>query len=161
MDNCTKNGLEQDFAKQTKELVDAVVVRLVMGSGRVLVLECERSEETYKALLGACNEFINLHDGDLKSSVDQLDMSDVKVCETFHETVQSIFEKEINWGRIVSALCVSRTMALKALDQNRVGLVESIVGWLQRIFIDILKDWILKHGGWVSGIFTYKIIVMV
>ena len=154
MDNCTKNGLEQDFAKQTKELVDAVVVSLVMGSGRVRVLECERSEETYKALLGACNEFINLHDGDLKSSVDQLDMSDVKVCETFHETVQSIFEKEINWGRIVSALCVSRTMALKALDQNRVGLVESIVGWLQRIFIDILKDWILKHGGWVSDIFT-------
>ena len=83
MDNCTKNGLEQDFAKQTKELVDAVVVSLVMGSGRVRVLECERSEETYKALLGACNEFINLHDGDLKSSVDQLvDMSDVVNSDT-------------------------------------------------------------------------------
>ena len=152
-DHHQKNGLvhhQPSFTKQTEELINEVVVSLVMEDRRILKLECEGSEEIYKALVGACKEFIILHDGELKVSVEKLDMSDVKVCETFHETVQSIFEKEINWGRIVSALCVSRTMALKALNENRVGLVESIIGWLQRIVLDNLQDWILKHGGWVS-----------
>ena len=153
---------KEEHVKQTNELIHEVILSLLACDGQLLngytrgkiepKLQCKGSEKIFKALLGACKEFLALHDKELKTSVDTLNMSDLKVCDTFHETVLRIFSDGINYGRIVSAICVSKTMAARVMTEQRLELAESIIGWLQRIVADNLLDWILRHGGWVSYI---------
>lgn len=147
------------FKQQTHELVHAVFYTLLAKDGNFANgytqgtiephFEFSGSEEVYQSFLGACTEFIALHGDELKESIDTLDMSNSKVCNTFHETILLIFQ-EINWGRIVSAVCASKTMASRAIKEGRVSLVESLEAWLQIIFKDRLQEWIEKQGGWVS-----------
>ena len=155
-----------EFEMQSAQIVHECLYGLLLDDGARLngytygsmepVFSNEETKRAFKAVKGACKEFINLHDRELKLSVDKLDMSDTAVCNTYHDTVCAIFQTEINWGRIISAICVSRTMALKAFRDNRPFLIESIEGWLQMIVIDRLQSWIIQHGGWVSLTFSIE-----
>lgn len=147
------------FNEQTRELLYAVFYTLLAKDGKFVngftpgridpQLNCLGSQKAFQSLLGACMEFLELHGDELKDSIDTLDMSDVKVYDTFHETIHLILE-EINWGRIVSAVCTSKTMACRAIKEGRTSLVESLHAWLQIIFVERLQDWVTEHGGWVS-----------
>lgn len=103
----------------------------------------------YQSIVGACTEFLTCHGDELRNSIDILDISDDNVYDTFHEIILEIF-KDINWGRIMSVMCVATTMASRAIKERRMSLVERLEAWLQIVVEERLQDWIEKQGGWVS-----------
>lgn len=60
-------------------------------------------------------------------------------------------DKEINWGRILTILCLFRALSV---NSQKIGLPSSAVEYISpcaTLFIDAsLKNWIIAKGGWVS-----------
>ena len=111
----------------------------------------KHSELKFKALLGACRDFLSQHDEELACSVSTLDMSDLKVHDTFQTIMCGLFCDKTNYGRIVAAICVSKKMIDRVTSEQRPKLIESIIGWLQTFVHDNLSIWIAHHGDWVCS----------
>ena len=102
------------------------------------------------SLKGACKQFMKLNNREIADKANQIVVSDTMVCAAFHKTMYSIFEDDINWGRVVALFCFSAAIALKAHEDNKFKTIDSIEGWMTTFINDNLQDWILKHRGWVS-----------
>ena len=155
-----EKNFTKEFEIQTAEIVHQTIHSLLFDKGVRLngftngmvepKFSTDETKRAFLSLKGACKQFMKLHSREIADKANQIVVSDTMVCAAFHKTMYSIFEDDINWGRVVALFCFSAAIALKAYEDNKFKTIDSIEGWMTTFINDNLQDWILKHHGWVS-----------
>lgn len=117
----------------------------------------------YRTMMTACRHFISQHGQELSERVRDLDISDSLLCTSYHQALHTIFEEDINWGRVVAMFCFTEALAYRVHKEGMsLSTIESLINWQTTFIVEHLGGWIVQQQGWVSlGMFNYGSNVMV
>lgn len=72
----------------------------------------------------------------------------------FKKIASSVFETEVNWGRILTLLGFGYRMAVYIWKKGQHGFLKKIAQWLARFLVESsIARWIARQGGW-DAVFT-------
>ncbi|XP_036442669.1 apoptosis regulator BAX [Colossoma macropomum] len=68
--------------------------------------------------------------------------------DVFMTVARSIFTDGINWGRIVALFHLAYQLIYRALTQNHLEIIKTIISWVLQFIREHISAWIRQQGGW-------------
>ncbi|XP_075706722.1 bcl-2 homologous antagonist/killer [Rhinoderma darwinii] len=70
-------------------------------------------------------------------------------CDIFKKIASSVFETEVNWGRVLTLLGFGYRMAVYIWKKGQHGFLRKIAQWLAKYLVESsISQWIARQGGW-------------
>jgi len=147
------NASAQQFKVQTCKIVNQTFYVLLSYEGVILNESRRAKRHTEKdavcdAFIGACKRILSMHRDQLRTELNQLDVSPSALCASYHQLANGLFEGGCNWGKVVMLFTASSLIAARLYLDGHVELIESIKEWLIEFIRSRCKDWVLQHDGW-------------
>ncbi|KAM6980645.1 apoptosis regulator BAX [Aplochiton taeniatus] len=84
--------------------------------------------------------------------------------DIFMRVARCIFADGINWGRVVALFHLAYKLIYKALTNNHLGIIKTIISWVLQFIRENIHKWLVQQGGWeavVNGVSQWRNIALV
>ncbi len=119
---------------------------------RNLIAKHNGFQDAISTLETCCKSLKARHQKEIEARVDTLEISDCQLYREYQDSCRALMDDDIRWGRITVLLFFTSVLAKRLYKEGKTSKIESLVGWQTSFLDDEISQWILEHGGWVSGV---------
>ena len=136
-----------EFYEESELVVRACKDRILNGS---VELGLPPEHHVYRIVETTTKEEAEMRQ-ELESACEELHLTPVEFNDIVVRVWYGLFNDGINWGRIVAFLAFCQHLCTYSRRNGLHFAIESIPPWAATFVDSELREWILSHGGWVSG----------